>query len=138
LNDPAETSFSGLRVIVFSSIFNHMVDHIDQSLDRVFAALGDPTRREIVRRLSIGPASVTEVAAPFEMSLNAISKHLKVLEQAGLIRREIEGRVHHLYLNAEPLEEAERWVNHYRQFWDARLDSLEDWIVRQNERKSDD
>ena len=88
-----------------------------------------------MRRLSIGPATVTELAAPMEMSLNAVSKHLKVLEQAGLVRREIEGRVHHVYLNAAPLEEAERWVNHYRQYWDARLDSLEAWLLRGNERK---
>ena len=91
-----------------------------------------------MRRLSIGPATVTELAAPMEMSLNAVSKHLKVLEQAGLIRREIEGRVHHVYLNAAPLEEAERWVNHYRQYWDARLESLEAWLLREKERKDNE
>ena len=110
-----------------------MVDQKDNKLDRVFSALGDPTRRLLLRRLCQGPASVTELAAPLDMSLNAVSKHLKVLEKAGLIRREIEGRVHHVYLNAAPLEEAEKWVNHYRQFWDARLDSLGAWLERNEE-----
>ena len=100
------------------------------SLDRVFAALGDATRRAILNRLCVGPASVTEIAEPLEMSLNAVSKHLKVLERAGLVRREVEGRVHHVFLNPGPLEAAEHWVNHYRQFWDARLDSLDAWVER--------
>lgn len=117
------------------AIFNHMVESSENLLDRVFAALGDPTRRALMRRLCIGPASVTELAAPLDMSLNAVSKHLKVLEQAGLVRREIDGRVHHVYLNAAPLQEAERWVNQYRQFWEARLDSLEDWLVRHKRRR---
>ena len=118
-----------------AAIFNHMVEYKTRTLDNVFAALSDPTRRSLVRRLSIGPASVTELAAPMDMSLNAVSKHLKVLEHAGLVRREVEGRVHHIYLNAAPLEEAERWVNHYRNFWESRLDSLEDWLVRKKGRK---
>jgi DNA-binding transcriptional ArsR family regulator len=112
-----------------------MVEYSADVLDRVFAALSDPTRRSILHRLCLGPASVTELAAPVDMSLNAVSKHLKALEQAGLVRREIEGRVHHLYLNADPLQEAERWVNHYRQYWEARLDSLEDWLVRRKKRR---
>lgn len=108
-----------------------MVEYSADVLDQVFAALSDPTRRSLLSRLCLGPASVTELAAPVDMSLNAVSKHLKVLEQAGLVRREIDGRLHHVYLNAEPLEEAERWVNQYRQFWEAQLDSLESWLVRQ-------
>lgn len=115
-----------------------MVEYDSHQLDRVFSALGDPTRRNLLQRLCIGPASVTELAAPLDMSLNAVSKHLKVLEQAGLIRREIEGRVHHVYLNAAPLENAERWVNHYRQFWDARLESLASWLEREDERNKDE
>ncbi|MCH7549901.1 MAG: metalloregulator ArsR/SmtB family transcription factor [Candidatus Krumholzibacteriota bacterium] len=111
-----------------------MVEYHSDALDRVFAALGDPTRRSLLHRLSVGPASVTDLADPVDMSLNAVSKHLKVLEQADLIRRVVEGRVHHIYLNAGPLEAAERWVNHYRQFWEARLDSLETWLVRNEER----
>ena len=116
-------------------IFNYMVEYKSKTLDEVFAALSDPTRRSLLRRLSIGPASVTELAAPMDMSLNAVSKHLKVLEHARLVRREVEGRVHHIYLNAAPLEEAEHWMNHYRHFWEARLDSLEDWLVREKGRK---
>ena len=96
----------------------------------MFAALSNPTRRAILRRLCAGPATVTELAAPVDMSLNAVSKHLMHLERADLIRREVRGRVHHLFLNAAPLEEAERWVNHYRQFWEFRLDSLENWLQR--------
>ena len=112
-----------------------MVEYQSNTLDQVFAALSDPTRRELMHRLCVGPASVTELATPLEMSLNAVSKHLKVLERAGLIRREIEGRVHHVYLNPGPLEEAERWVNHYRQYWEARLDSLESWLGREGKSK---
>ena len=119
-------------------IFNHMVEQKTSELDRIFAALSDETRRGLLRRLCIGPATVTELAAPVDMSLNAVSKHLKVLEKAGLIRREVEGRVHHVFLNAAPLEEAERWVNHYRQFWDSRLDSLAAWLSRENERNRDE
>jgi DNA-binding transcriptional ArsR family regulator len=107
-----------------------MVEYSSQTLDRVFAALSDPTRRSIIHRLCVGPASVGELAAPLDMSLNAVSKHVKVLETAGLVKREVEGRTHHIYLNPEPLEEAERWVNQYRQFWEARLDSLESWLAR--------
>jgi DNA-binding transcriptional ArsR family regulator len=110
-----------------------MVEYTIEALNRVFAALSDPTRRSILHRLSVGPASVGELAEPLDMSLNAVSKHLKYLEQAGLVRREVEGRVHHIFLNPQLLEEAERWVNHYRQFWEARLDSLEAWVARRNE-----
>ena len=114
-----------------------MVEYSTDALDKVFAALSDPTRRSILQRLCLGPASVTELAAPVDMSLNAVSKHLKVLEAAGLVRREIEGRVHHVYLNAEPLGEAERWVNRYRQYWEASLDSLEAWLVRREEGRTE-
>jgi len=115
-----------------------MVEYQLEALDGVFRALGDSTRRAILNRLCIGPASVTELARPIDMSLNAVSKHLKVLEQANLIRREISGRVHNVYLNAEPLEEAQGWVDHYRQFWEARLDSLEGWLEREKQRKIDE
>ena len=114
-----------------------MATHPDstEALNRVFAALSDPTRRAIMHRLCLGPASVTELAEPVAMSLNAVSKHLKVLERANLIRREVDGRVHHLFLNAGPLEEAERWVNHYRQYWEHQLDSLAAWLGTLDEGK---
>jgi DNA-binding transcriptional ArsR family regulator len=95
------------------------------ALNDVFAALGDPTRRAILRRLRTAPATVTEVAAPFDVSLNAVSKHLKVLERAGLITRERAGREHRLSLDARPLADAARWLVDYQAFWEKRLDRLE-------------
>lgn len=106
-----------------------MVEQSTQALDGVFQALADPTRRSILNRLTEGPATVTELAAPIEMSLNGVSKHLIVLERAGLLRRRVEGRVHRCFLNAEPLSAAAAWVDHYRRFWEARLDSLEAWLI---------
>jgi len=96
----------------------------DPRLDAVFSALSDPTRRRILARLSKGPASVGEIAEPFAMSLPAISKHLRVLEQAGLLRRERDGRVHHISLDARPLEPAGRFIERYRAFWDRTLEEL--------------
>ena len=97
-------------------------------LDTVFGALSDSTRRAILARLSEGDAVVTELAAPFASSLPAISKHLGVLENAGLIRREKDGRIRRCHLQAEPLQEAANWIDHYREFWEARLDSLADYL----------
>ena len=105
-----------------------MVECLD-ALDDVFRALADPTRRSILHRLTQGPATVSQIADPIDMSLNGVSKHLLVLERAGLLRRQIEGRVHHCYLQAGPLSEAATWVDHYRRFWESRLDSLEDWLI---------
>src|SRR4051812_29013244 len=96
----------------------------DSTLDMVFAALSDRTRRAILERLSTGSATVTELAEPFAMSLPAISKHLHVLENAGLINRSKEGRIHHMSLSAERLREAARWLEHYRRFWNENFDSL--------------
>ena len=101
-------------------------------LDLVFAAISDPTRRAILARLGRKSATVTELARPFSVSLNAVSKHVMVLERAGLIRREIRGREHHCALVAKPLREAAAWLQHYRQFWEARLDALEDYILTRN------
>src|SRR4051812_44716290 len=95
------------------------------ALDTVFTALGDPTRRAIVARLRRGESTVTEVAEPFRMSLNAVSKHLKVLERAGLVKRRRVGREHHLSLDAAPLARANRWLIDYQQFWESRLDRME-------------
>jgi DNA-binding transcriptional ArsR family regulator len=90
-------------------------------LDHAFAALSDPTRRAIVGRLARGPARVTDIARRFPMSLNAVSKHLKVLEGAGLIRRRRSGREHHLELRPAPLREVVRWASRYERFWDEKL-----------------
>ena len=94
------------------------------ALDLTFAALADPTRRRIVARLARGPARVTEIAQPFAMSLNAVSKHLKLLERAGLIHRRRVGREHFLRLRAAPLREVTQWASRYEHFWTQRLDAL--------------
>ena len=99
-------------------------------LDRVFSALSDPTRRAIVIRLARGSATVGELAAPFRMTLPAVTKHLKVLERAGLLSRQIEGRVHRCSLSGEPMAEAGAWIEHHRRFWTAQLDSLSDYFER--------
>jgi DNA-binding transcriptional ArsR family regulator len=105
-----------------------MVKYSSDALDKTFAALSDPTRRAILARLVQGNASVSELAAPFAMSLPAISKHLRVLEQAGLVERTKDGRVHHLRLVARPLHEAAAWIAHYQQFWEQQLAALADFL----------
>ncbi len=95
------------------------------NLDHTLTALADPTRRAILERLSRGEARVTEVAQPFEMSLNAVSKHILVLERAQLVRRRRQGRDHFLSFNAEPLDQAATWIETQRALWNARLDTLE-------------
>ena len=99
-------------------------------LNQVFSALGDPTRRLILQALARHPATITEIASPFRVSLNAISKHVMVLENAGLVRREIRGREHHCRVDPRPLREANDWLEHYRQFWELRLDALELYVAR--------
>jgi DNA-binding transcriptional ArsR family regulator len=97
-------------------------------LDTTFAALADPTRRAILARLASGEASVTELAEPFEMSMPAISKHLKVLERAGLIARGRAAQTRPCRLNAKPLHDVSEWVEQYRQFWEQSLDRLEEYL----------
>jgi DNA-binding transcriptional ArsR family regulator len=104
------------------------------SLDNVFSAMSDPTRRAILLRLARGPARVTEIAAPFSMSLPAVSRHLKVLEQAGLLRRARSGREHILELDAKPLREVQKWATQFERFWSARLDRLEQYFATRKER----
>lgn len=96
-----------------------------QNLDAVFAALADPTRRAILSRLASGEASVNELAAPFEMSQPAVSKHLKVLERAGLIERDVDRQRRPARLRAEPMAAAVRWLQEFRQFWSASFDQLD-------------
>ena len=105
------------------------------SLGQVLSAVSDPTRRAILARLSRGPARVTDVALPFDMSLNAVSKHLKVLEGAGLVRRVRRGREHTLELDAAPLREVARWAHRYAPVWSERLDRLEAFFATTKERK---
>jgi DNA-binding transcriptional ArsR family regulator len=97
-------------------------------LDRTFAALADPTRRAILTRLATGQASVTELAEPFEMSLPAVSKHLKVLERAGLISRSREAQWRPCRLEPAPLKDVADWVEEYRDLWEARLGRLDDYL----------
>jgi DNA-binding transcriptional ArsR family regulator len=104
---------------------------MNSALNTVIEAIADPTRRAIIDRLAHGPARVTDVAAPFSMSLNAVSKHIKVLEQAGLIRRARAGREHTLELDAAPLREVVRWASRYERFWNERLDRLEAFFAAQ-------
>jgi len=97
-------------------------------LSTTFAALADPTRRAILARLAAGAAAVTELAAPFAMSLPAISKHLKVLERAGLIARGREAQWRPCRLAAGPLKDAAEWLAHYRRFWEQSFDRLDDYL----------
>ena len=98
------------------------------NLDTVFSALADPTRRSIVQRLSQREATVNELAAQYPISLPAVSRHLRVLEDAGLLQRRVEGRVHHCSLKVKPLEEAAAWITRYRDFWEKRFDDLERYL----------
>ncbi len=107
-------------------------------LNATFAALADPTRRAILARLASGEKSVTELAKPFKMTLPAISKHLKVLEKAGLIQRGREAQWRPCRLQAGPLKNASDWIEHYRQFWEESLDRLSDYLNElQNKEKQD-
>ncbi len=105
-----------------------MVEEPEAQLDRTFAALGDPTRRAILARLREGGLTVGEIAEPFDMSLNAVSKHLRVLERAGLIRRDVRGREHHCFLEVKPLRETAGWMENYREFWEQRLDGMDAYL----------
>jgi DNA-binding transcriptional ArsR family regulator len=100
-------------------------------LDQVFFALSDGTRRAILSRLAEGSTTIGELAKPFEMSSPAISKHMKILEKAGLIERRIRGRQHHCNLMTDALKTAEDWINFHREFWEGRLDALDDLLRNQ-------
>jgi DNA-binding transcriptional ArsR family regulator len=107
------------------------------SLDVVFSALADSTRRAILSRLTEGEASVTEIADPFHVSLPAISKHLRVLEAAGLLAREKDGRTIRCRLVADPMKEAVEWIAHYRRCWDERLNALDAYLKDASDREED-
>lgn len=109
-----------------------MVKYSSRTLNRTFAALADPTRRQILAHLARGDRRVTDLARPHDMSLPAVSKHLRVLENAGLLRRRRYGRVHEMQLNAEPLKKAAQWVEEYRKFWEGSLDRLAAYLEKTN------
>jgi len=106
-------------------IVNHMVELEAPRLDTVFHALGDATRRRMLRELSLGERTVSQLAEPFAISLQAASKHIKALENAGLIRREVRGRIHLCRLDPAPLASAHEWLGFYERFWTDRLAVLE-------------
>jgi len=99
-------------------------------LNQVYDAIADPTRRAILGILAEGEVNVGSLAERFPISLNGVSKHVKVLERAGLVERTVQGREHRLRLNAEPLREASLWLEHYRTFWDSRLAALEAFLLK--------
>ncbi|MDH5537903.1 MAG: metalloregulator ArsR/SmtB family transcription factor [Rhizobacter sp.] len=105
-----------------------MNEYINARLDGLFSAVADPTRRAILARLASADARVTELAGDFPISLNSTSKHIKMLERAGLVRREVIGRDHVLSLDAAPLADAAAWIDHYRSFWEDRLAALETFV----------
>ena len=109
-----------------------------EALDAVFRALGDATRRRLVHRLAQGEATVSELAVPFEMSLPAVSKHLVVLERAGLLKRRVDGRTHYCSLRPEALAGALDWITIYRQFWKERIEGLADYLADADDDKERD
>jgi DNA-binding transcriptional ArsR family regulator len=112
-----------------------MVELHAHHLDTVFHALGDPTRRQMLRRLADGERTVSQLAEPFSISLAAASKHIKALESAGLIRREVRGRTHLCRLDPGPLAGAHEWLSFYERFWTGRLDALERLLREEDARE---
>ena len=121
-----------------ASISNHIVKLSDDTLDATFAALADTTRRAILTRLSEGEATVGELAAPFEVTLPAVSKHLRVLERAGMLKQERDGRVRRCQLDAAPMREATAWIDRYRQYWQGQLDALAEFLERQSNQSAEE
>ena len=117
-----------------------MVEYRSKLLDRTFAALADPTRRRILAQLAKGEGRVTDLARPHRMSLAAVSKHLIVLEKAGLVKRHRQGRVHSMELEARPMREARAWIDRYRKFWEGNLNQFEKYLeqLQTKETKHDD
>ena len=113
-----------------------MVDFDSPQLNSVFHALGDATRRRMLRHLADGERTVSELAQPFAISLAGASKHIKVLEHAGLIRREVRGRTHVCRLDPGPLASADQWLRHYERFWTSSLDTLEQLLREDDLRKA--
>jgi DNA-binding transcriptional ArsR family regulator len=113
-----------------------MVEYSSRVLDRTFGALADPTRRRILAQLAKGEECVTALARPHAMSLAAVSKHLIVLEKAGLVKRRRDGRVHSLALEAKPMKEAQAWIDRYRVFWEGNLDQFEKYLDKLQAKES--
>jgi len=107
-----------------------MVNHSEESLNDIFHALANPTRREMVHMMALKERTVSELAEPFDMSLAAISKHIKVLERAELVNRVVTGRTHTCYLNTESLSQATKWLDFYGKIWNNRFDLLENELLK--------
>jgi DNA-binding transcriptional ArsR family regulator len=123
-----------LTTYVISWILYQMVKRSEKKLDTIFAALSDATRRGMLTRLVEGETSVSDLAAPYSMSLPAVAKHLGVLEAAGLIVRHKTGRVSRCRLRAKPMKDAAEWLGQYRQFWEGRLDALASFLAGGDEK----
>ena len=123
-------------IFLLLAIFNYMVELKTTELDGLFHALGDATRRRMLRELSKGERTVSQLAEPYSISLAAASKHIKALENAGLIRREIQGRKHVCRLDAGPLASAQEWLNYYEKFWTDRLNVLDRLLREDDQRKA--
>lgn len=108
-----------------------------ETIDNTFRALGDPTRRAIIERLALGEARVTDIAGPLPMSLNAVSKHVKILEDAGLVSRRVEGRVHTIDLKENAFDAARDWMNRQEKYWRERLSDLQDFMREEISKNSD-
>jgi len=115
-----------------------MVKCSPRLLNRTFAALADPTRRRILEHLSDGDLCVTDLARPYSMSLPAVSKHLRVLEKAGLVHRRRRGRVHSLKLDAGPMRQAQAWIEEYRKFWEDSFDRLDEYLKQLQAQEKDE
>lgn len=119
-----------------------MVKYIGPSLDATFSALADPTRRAIVARLGEADphqgVSVGELAEPFDVSLPAISKHVRVLERAGMLKQQRDGRIRRCRLDPEPIRQASAWIEHHKRFWTTQLDVLADYFEQSERRQSDE
>jgi DNA-binding transcriptional ArsR family regulator len=127
INDPDR--LTGAEVVYNQLVMERIAyESRGRDLDAVFAALADPTRRAILSRLAGGEASVNEIAAPFEISQPAVSRHLKVLEQAGLIERDVDRQRRPARLKAEPMAAAVRWLEEFKQFWSSSFDQLDDLL----------
>jgi DNA-binding transcriptional ArsR family regulator len=119
-----------LTLISHRLIFILMGEYKSTRLDELFGAVSDGTRRAILARLAQSDARVTELASAFPISLNSTSKHIRMLERAGLVTRSVQGREHVLSLNAGPMAEAAEWMEFYRRFWENRLAALEDFVIK--------
>lgn len=113
-------------------LFTHMVEHFDTRLSDILKAASDPTRRSILTLLAQeGPTRVTDLANHYDMSLNSVSKHIKVLEKANLVFRKTIGRVHLIEANMEPVNDIDRWFNQLRSIWDMRLETLDNLLTKE-------